>query len=60
MKAVENLTVSELFDRLSLAIYYGPAMRGVLLNPRAKQAAQDLLAELRQDNFLREKMEHHA
>ncbi len=58
MKPVEQLTVKETFDRLSIAIYYGMAMRGVMgQSPRALQAAKDLLAVLRQDPFLREQTE---
>ena len=58
MKTVENLTPTELFDRLSIALYYGVAMRDTLrTNARAAKGAQDLLAELRQDSFLCVKME---
>ena len=58
MKAVENLTPTELFDRLSIALYYGMATRDILrTNAYAAKAAQDLLAQLRQDSFLCEKME---
>lgn len=58
MKRVEKLDTVELFCRLSTAIYYGPALRCELrTNPRALLAAQALIAELRQDDFLRDKME---
>jgi hypothetical protein len=58
MKQVEDLTITELFDKLSLAIYYGPALRCHLTNnDRAMAAARTLLAEIRQDDFLREKTE---
>jgi hypothetical protein len=58
MKPVIELKPAELFDRLSLAVYYGMATRTVLYqSPRALKAAQDLVDELRQDEFLREQIE---
>ena len=58
MKPVEELTVFEIFDRLATVIYYGAMMRNQLRdNKTALTHAQNLLAELRQDSFLLEKME---
>jgi hypothetical protein len=58
MKPVADLTVPELFDRLSLAIYYGPALRAAMHGrPGLRKAAQDLLAEIREDEYLREQTE---
>ncbi len=58
MKAVEELSVQELFDRLSLAIYYGPALRAeIQCRPEVRKAAENLLAEIRADDFLCEKTE---
>lgn len=58
MKNVEQLTTTELFDRLSIAVYYGAALRAELhANPRARKAAETLIAELRQEHFLRGQLE---
>jgi hypothetical protein len=58
MKNVESLTTSELFDRVSLAMYYGAAVRNQLRNsPTFRKAMETVLAELRQDEFLREAIE---
>jgi len=58
MKPVEQLTTAEIFDRLSIAVYYGAALRAEIhANPRARKAAETLIAELRQEEFLRGQLE---
>lgn len=58
MKPVEKLTTAEVFDRLSIAVYYGAALQAELhANPRARKAAETLIAELRQEDFLRRQLE---
>jgi hypothetical protein len=58
MKPVESLNVVELFDRLTAASYYGQAFRDVLRDsPAAAKAARTLVAEFRQVDFLRDRME---
>lgn len=64
MKPVEELTNRELFDRLSIAIYYGNAMKATFDDGQdftgksnTRYAAEQLLWNLRQDKFLCLKME---
>jgi hypothetical protein len=59
LKSVEALSIKELFDRLSVAVYYGTALQGVIRqSPAAWAAAKTLVSELRNDDFLRERIEH--
>lgn len=61
MKSVNEMTVQELLNRLSVAIYYGMATCTILRNNEsALQAIKTLVAELRQDNFLSARMEENG
>ena len=58
LKPVEEMTPPELFDAITGCSYNGMIFRAVLWqSDRAKQAAQTLVAELRQDPTLQALME---
>jgi hypothetical protein len=57
LKDTENLTVDEVFDRVSIAIYWGRAFKFATRNESTIRAAQLLIKELRKSDFLCDMME---
>ena len=54
MKSADDLTVTEVFDVISLAAYFGAALRETLRkDPEALRSARYLVAALRQNDVIR-------
>jgi len=54
MKKSDDLTVTEVFDVISLAAYFGAALRETLrLDPEALRCGRYLCAALRQNDVIR-------